>query len=305
MEGTGATWTRSLRRRAWLYLMLVLPLVYLAVFRYTPMAGLQIAFKDFIAVKGVWGSPWVGVANFRRFFRSFQFGKLIANTLSISVYSLAAGFPIPILLAISLNEARSRLLRKTVQMVTFAPYFISTVVMASLILQFLSLYDGPVNILLKALGSKPVSLMGIPGLFSTTFVWSGVWQGMGYSSIIYLAVLSTVDPQLYEAAIVDGATTLQRILRIDLPSIAPTAVTLLILSAGQVMNVGFEKVFLLQNPMNLPASEVISTYVYKIGLVSVDYSYATAIGLFNSVVNLALIAGVNAVARRLGETSLW
>lgn len=305
MIASDTTWARSFRRHGFLYLMLVLPLLYLAVFRYAPIVGVQIAFKDFQALKGIFGSPWVGFENFLRFFRSFQFRKLIVNTLSISIYSLVAGFPIPIILAVSLNEARSPALKKTVQMVTYAPHFISTVVMATLILKFLSVYDGPVNLLLKTLGAQPVNVMGIPSLFSTIFVWSGVWQGMGYSSIIYLAVLSTVDLQLYEAAIVDGATTLQRIRHIDIPSIMPTAVTLLILATGHVMNVGFEKVFLLQNAMNLPASEVISTYVYKIGLISVDYSYATAIGLFNSVVNLALIVGVNAVARRIGETSLW
>jgi len=305
MAAQNVTWAQSFKRHRFLYAMLVLPIVYLAIFRYAPIVGLQIAFKDFQALKGVFGSPWIGLDNFRRFFRSFQFGKVISNTLSISVYSLIAGFPVPIILAISLNESRSQAVKKTIQMVTYAPHFISTVVMASLILKFLSVYDGPANMLLKALGARPVNFMGVPGLFSSIFVWSGVWQGMGYSSIIYLAVLSTVDVQLYEAAIVDGATKLQRIRHIDVPCIIPTAVTLLILATGQVMNVGFEKVFLLQNAMNLPTSEVISTYVYKIGLISVDYSYATAIGLFNSVVNLVLIVGVNAVARRMGETSLW
>jgi putative aldouronate transport system permease protein len=288
-----------------LYFVVLLPVLYIVVFSYIPMYGVQIAFRQFDFGKGIMRSPWVGLTFFEQFFKSPLLPVLLRNTIGISLYSLLAGFPLPILLAISLNEAGSRRYKKTVQMVTYAPYFISTVVFIGMVMQVLDLRSGIVNVLIKLVGGEPVNFMGMPNAFWSIYVWSGVWQGTGYSAIIYLAALAGIDPTLHEAAIVDGATKVQRIRHIDLPGITPTIVILLILSAGSVMNVGFEKTFLMQNPLNQRNSEVIATYVYKVGLVSGSYSFSTAVGLFNSVVNFILLAGVNFVARRVGETSLW
>jgi len=296
---------RRIRRHWQLYLVLLLPLVYLAIFRYWPMYGVQIAFRDYNPVDGIAGSPWVGIAHFQRFFNSYLFWDLLRNTVGISIYSLAAGFPLPIVLALAINEARRRWFKKTVQMATYAPHFISTVVMVGIILQFLDPRLGVIARIITALGGTPQNYMGQASLFQSIYVWSGVWQGMGYASIIYIAALSSIDPQLEEAAIIDGASRIQKIWYIDLPSIAPTAIILLILNVGQVMNVGFEKIYLMQNPLNLTTSEVISTYVYKVGLLRAQYSFSAAVGLFNSVIDLILLVIVNQIARRVGETSLW
>lgn len=305
LRGRSSEALRSVRRNWDLYLVVALPVVYILVFAYIPMYGAQIAFKDFVAVKGILGSPWVGFKHFRDFFRSYYFVRTLKNTLGLSVYGLVAGFPFPIILAILLNETRCRRFKKTVQMVTYMPYFISTVVMVSMILQVLDLRIGMVNSLLGLLGRAPVDLMAKPGLFKSIYVWSGIWQGTGYGSIIYLAVLSSIDPTLYEAAIVDGASKVQRIRHIDLPAILPTIMILFILNMGGMMSVGFEKVYLMQNPLNLEASEVISTYVYKVGLLGGSFSFASAVGFFNSVLNCLLLVAFNGVARRLGQASLW
>jgi len=288
-----------------LYLILVPPVVYLVVFAYVPMFGIQLAFKDFVAIKGIWGSPWVGLKEFQRFFRSPSSLQVIWNTAIIGIYSVAAGFPMPILLAFAFNETRMRRFANSVQMVTYTPYFISTVVMVSMILQVLDTRIGIVALLAKLFGFKAVALIAIPKYFSTIYVWSGVWQYTGYSAIIYVAALAGVSQELQEASLIDGATRLQKIWHVDLPHIRPTIVLILLFSMGNVMNVGFEKVFLMQNPLNTSASEVINTYIYKVGLVSADYSFSTAVGLFNSVVNTLLLVIVNFIARRLGDTSLW
>ena len=295
-------------RRTWqLYVLLALPLAWLLVFCYYPMYGAQIAFRNFLPGDSIWGSEWVGWENFVRFFSSPMFGRLLSNTMGLSVYSLVAGFPIPILLALSLNQVKNVFFRQTVQMVTYAPYFISTVVMVSLILQMLDLRRGPVNLLLQALGRQPILFMGSADLFQSIYVWTGVWQNTGLGAVIYLAALSTIDPALHEAAVVDGANRLQRIWHIDIPGILPVAVTLLILNMGQILNVGFEKTFLMQNPLNIAKSEVISTYVYKVGLAGgfTNFSYAAAIGLFNSVVGLILLYTVNQISEKLAKTSLF
>lgn len=290
-----------------LHLLLALPLVYLIVFKYLPMVGAQIAFRDFFTRSGIWGSPWVGLANFDRFFESPQFWTVVRNTLGLSAYQIAAGFPVPIILALALNNVEHRRFKKTVQLTTYAPHFISTVVMAGMIMRFLAFHTGVVNNALQGLGLERISFMSRPDLFQSVYVISGIWQNAGWGTIIYLAALAGVDPQLHEAAIVDGASKLQRTRHIDVPGILPVAIILLILETGRIMQVGFEKAFLLQTPLNLTASEVIQTFVYKIGLASPvpDYSFATAIGLFNSVVNLALILVVNQIARRVSGTSLW
>ena len=296
------------RAKVWqLYVLMLLPLIYLLVFQYYPMFGAQIAFKNFNLVKGIWGSPWVGFKHFERFLQSYQFGRVLKNTLIISFYSLLAGFPLPIVLALSLNYLQSGRYRKTVQMVTYAPHFISTVVIVGMMIQMLATRNGIINNTIAALGLERVNFLGEPAAFAHIYVWSGVWQGLGFSSIIYIATLAGVPPELHEAAIVDGATIIQRIWHIDLPTIAPTAIVLLILSTGGILSVGFEKAFLLQNPLNLRASEVIQTYVYKTGLLSAipQFSYAAAIGLFQAVIGLALLVSVNQISRKFSEASLW
>jgi putative aldouronate transport system permease protein len=292
--------------RCWqLYLLLLLPMAVIIIFSYGPMYGLQIAFKNYRPRDGFLGSAWVGLQHFRTFFSNFQIKRLILNTLGISVYSLIAGFPIPIILAILINECTHKGFKKTVQMVTFAPYFISTVVMVSMILMFLGVYGGPINTFLAAMGRERIDFMGKPELFKSIYVWTGIWQGAGYSSVIYIAALSGIDPSLYEAAIIDGANKFQRIIHIDIPGIMPTIIILLILSCGGLMSVGFEKIYLMQNQLNMSTSDVISTYVYRMGLENAQYSFSTAVGLFNSVINTVLLVSVNQIARRVGETSLW
>jgi putative aldouronate transport system permease protein len=285
--------------------MMLLPMAVIIIFSYGPMFGVQIAFKEFRARDGIWGSPWIGFTHFQNFFNSYQFQRVVTNTLGISLYGLIAGFPIPIILAILVNESLHPRFKKGVQLVTFAPHFISTVVMTNMILMFLSVYGGPVNNFIAAMGGERVDFMARPQFFKSIYVWSGIWQGMGYSSVIYIAALSGIDPALYEAATIDGASKFQKILYIDLPGIAPTIVILLILNSGHIMSVGYEKILLMQNGLNMAASDVISTYVYRMGLENAQYSFSAAVGLFNSVVNALLLVLVNQAARKLGETSLW
>ena len=293
-------------RKYWQYYILLLPaLAYFLIFCYGPMYGAQIAFRNFNARDGITGSAWVGFAHFERFFRSPYFGSLLRNTFVISIYGLLAGFPLPILLALSLNELKGTKVKKLAQTVTYAPYFISTVVMCGMLIAFLNPNTGIINKLIAALGGEPVPFLSEAALFPSINVWSGVWQGTGWGSVIYFAALSGVDPQLLEAATLDGATRWQKIWYVNLPALMPTIVIMLIMNCGSLLSVGYEKAFLLQNALNLETSEVISTYVYKTGLVSAQYSFSTAIGLFNSVVNLILLVTVNAVSRRIGENSLW
>lgn len=293
-------------RKYWQYYILLLPaLAYFLIFCYGPMYGAQIAFRNFNARDGITGSAWVGYAHFERFFRSPYFGSLLRNTFVISIYGLLAGFPLPILLALSLNELKGTKVKKLAQTVTYAPYFISTVVMCGMLIAFLNPNTGIINKLIAALGGEPVPFLSEAALFPSIYVWSGVWQGTGWGSVIYFAALSGVDPQLLEAATLDGATRWQKIWYVNLPALMPTIVIMLIMNCGSLLSVGYEKAFLLQNALNLETSEVISTYVYKTGLVSAQYSFSTAIGLFNSVVNLILLVTVNAVSRRIGENSLW
>lgn len=302
---TRKTAVRLMKKHWQLYVIAIIPIAYILIYRYWPMVGAQIAFRKFNVVQGMWKSPWVGLYHFTRFFSSHSFWKLIRNTLLINAIGITFGFPAPIILALMLNEIRSRSFKRTVQMVTYAPYFISTVVMVSIIMTFLSPRSGAWGYLMRLLGQEPVDLMARARMFRWIFVGSGIWQGTGYAAIIYLAALSGVNPELYDASKIDGASRLQKIRNIDIPSIMPTIVILLILSAGEIMNVGFEKIYLMQNPLNLETSEVIATYVYKIGLINANYSFGTAVGLFNSVVNMLLIVIVNWIAKRVGETSLW
>ncbi len=303
------TWRRA--QRYWqVYLFLLLPILYLILFCYWPMTGLQIAFKKFSLADGIWGSPFVGLRQFDRFFRSYEFSRVLKNTLVISGYGILASFPIPIVFALMLNSIRQGKFSKCVQTITYIPHFISTVVLVGMILQIFNSRVGLYGVIYNAVtGSIPSDLLANPSAFPHLYVLSGIWQNFGWDSIIYIAALTGISQELHEAAELDGASRFKRLLHIDLPGILPTITIMLILNTGRIMSVGFEKVYLMQNNLNLSASEVISTYVYKIGMgvgsAVPDYSYSTAIGLFNSVINLILICTVNAISRKLSETSLW
>ena len=288
-----------------LYVMLLLPIAYIVIFKYVPMAGIIIAFKDYSIKKGIFGSDFVGLKHFINFIKTPNFILLIRNTLSISLLSLIMGFPAPIILALLLNECGSKAYKKTVQMITYAPYFISTVVMCGLILNFLSLRTGLVNNVIKLFGGSGINFMGVVSWFRIIYVSSGIWKGMGYGAILYIATLASVDQVVVEASIIDGASRLRRVWHIDLPTITPVIVIQLILNIGAIMSLGFEKVYLLQNPVNMEVSETIQTFVYKRGLTQFQYSYASAVGLFNSLVNFALIIAANKIANKIGNTSLW
>lgn len=293
-------------RRNWDLYLLILPVIlYFLIFKYYPMYGAQIAFKNFLAVEGITGSPWLGFEHFRRFFESFYFWRLIKNTLFIGIYQLVVGFPIPIMLALMINEVKNKRFRKIVQTVTYAPHFLSTVVVVALLFMLLSPITGVLNNIIVAFGGDPVAFMTDPGWFKTVYVLSGVWQTMGWSSIIYLAALSSIDPQLKEAAMIDGASKMQQIRHINLPAIKPTIVIMLILQCGSIFGVGFEKVFLMQNNLNMAASDVIATHVYRAGILGSQYSYSTAIGLFESVINFTILLIVNYTARKINKISLW
>ncbi|TCC37464.1 sugar ABC transporter permease [Kribbella capetownensis] len=296
---------RSLQRHWTLYLLMVVPLIWFAVFKYIPMSNAVLAFKNFNVTKGIWGSPWIGWQNFELFFHNPVFWTLVKNTFVLSVYTVAASFPIAIILALALNEIRTGLFKQTVQLVTYAPYFISTVVVVSMTILVLSPRLGIVNEGLGFFGVPAVDFLGNPDYFRHIYVWSDVWQTTGYSAVIYLAALSGIDPALHESAKIDGATRLQRIRHVDLPGIMPTAVIILVLAVGNIMAIGFEKAFLFQNPLNLSQSEIIATYVYKTGLLNADFSLATAVGLFNSVINLVLLLMVNMIAKRITGNGLW
>lgn len=285
-----------------LYLFLLPALFYMLLFQYIPMFGITIAFENYKPFKGILGSDWVGLKHFIRFFTMRKFGNVVGNTLRLSIYSLLAGFPLPILLALLLNACRRSKFKKVVQTVTYAPHFISVVVVVAMINVFFSPSYGFVRMFV---GSENVPmLLTDPNAFPHLYVWSEVWQSIGWNSIIYLGTLTGVDPQLHESALIDGANRLQRIVHIDLPAIMPTVVLLLILNCGRIMNVGFEKVFLMQNSMNITSSEILSTYIYKMGINDGQYSFSTVVGLFNSVVNFAMLLIINGIARLLGDNSL-
>ncbi|GAF15688.1 ABC-type polysaccharide transport system, permease component [Bacillus sp. JCM 19046] len=296
---------RNRIRRNWDLYLLVLPvIVYFLIFKYYPMYGVQIAFKDFIAIEGIWGSPWVGFEHFTRFFNSFYFDRLLTNTIGLSLYNLAIGFPIPIILALLINEIRLKKAKSFVQTVTYAPHFLSTVVVVGMLFLLLS-PSGIMNQFLGLFGLSEISFMTEPEWFKTTYVFSGVWQQMGWSSIIYLAALAGIDPQLHEAAKIDGASRLKRIWHVNLPGIRSTIIILLILQTGSIVSVGFEKVFLMQNQLNMEASDVIATHIYRTGIAGAQYSYSAAIGLFESVINFFLLILVNYTAKKTSQTSLW
>lgn len=298
-------WVR-IRRNWGLYLMLLPAVVLLICFTYRPMYGVLIAFKDYRAVDGILGSEWADpwYKYFKKFFDSYQFAATIKNTLTVTLYSLAV-FPVPIILALGINQMKDGRFKKVFQTVTYMPHFISTVVMVGLLTLLLSPGSGVFGAVCDLLGIEAPNLMGKANAFKHLYVWSDVWQHAGWDSIIFIAALSGVDPTLYEAATMDGATSLQKIRYVDIPMIIPTAVIMLIMRVGGLLNLGFEKVYLMQNDLNLASSEVISTYVYKIGVVNTQYSYSAAINLFSTIVNFILLISVNQISKKVSENSLW
>ena len=297
---------RQLRRvlSSWqLYVMLVPTLAYLFLFNYMPIYGVQIAFRDFRGSRGIWGSQWVGLKHFIRFINYPNFWPILRNTLVISLYSLAT-FPCSVILALLFNEIDNRFFKRTVQMVTYAPHFISTVVVCSMLTLFLN-RSGLINNLLAAVGVPRTDYLTYPEYFASIYVWSGVWQSVGFGTVIYMSALSSVPGELIEAARIDGATRMRIVWHINIPTILPTIVTMLILRCGSILGVGFEKVFLLQNSLNLDASQVISTYVYDLGIQRAQYSYSSAIGLLNTVVNVILLMIVNKISRKVTQVGLW
>ncbi len=296
-------WHRVYSDRA-LYLLLLPSFIIMFIFTYLPMYGVVIAFKDFTPAKGIMGSSWAGLKYFKQYFNSFQFWPTIKNTLLLSIYSIVVTFPLPIVLALICNQMRTGKFKKIFQVSTYLPHFISTVVMCGMIILFLSPSSGVIAKLLSLIGIQMPNVMGSAGAFPSVYVWTEVWQHLGWDSILYIAALAAIDPSLYEAATMDGASKWQKMLKIDIPLLMPTATVMFILRMGSVMNVGFEKVYLLQNNLNTASSEIISTYVYKMGLVSSQYSLSSAIGLFNNLINLVLLVTVNYISKKMSDTSL-
>lgn len=294
---------KELKRNKYIYIMLVPVVSYYIVIHYFPIYGLMIAFKDFVPLKGVMGSSWVGLKHFEAFFNSYYFIRLLKNTVLISFYDLLFGFPAPIILALILNEVRQQLFKRFVQTVSYLPHFISLVVVVGMILDFSS-KDGVVNNVITLFGGQPIIFMQNQDWFRTIYVGSNIWQGIGWGSIIYLAALTAISPELYEAARVDGANRWSQMLHITIPGIMPTVIIMLILRVGHAMDVGYEKIILLYNPSLYETADVISSFIYRKGLLEMNFSYAAAVGLFNSVINFILLLTVNRLARRSGS-SLW
>lgn len=293
-------------KRNWeLYLFLLPTLLYFFIFHYYPMYGVQIAFKDFMASKGILGSDWVGFKHFIRFFNSYGFWDLMKNTLLLNLYDLLITFPIPIIFALMLNQVSKQRFKKLVQTITYAPHFISVVVLIGMLSLFLSPQNGAINNIIQLFGGEPIHFMGEASWFRSLFIASGIWQNMGFSAIIYLAALTSIDPEQHEAAIMDGANKFHRVWYIDLPGIMPVVMILLILQIGNFMTVGFQKILLMQNSLNIGTSEVIQTYVYKTGLINAQFSYSAAIGLFNNIINFALLILVNQLAKKMKQQTLF
>ena len=309
MKGTSGrkAWRRSLLKFWQLYLLLIPVIAYYVIFKYVPMVGAQIACRNFKFSKGIWGSQWVGLKHFQRFFSTYNSLTIISNTFILSFLQLVFCFPIPILLALIFNELRSAKFKKSMQTITYAPHFISTIVVIGMLMSLCSPSTGVINKLLMTLHltKEPLYLMGRAEYFRMMYIISGIWKDSGWNAIIFISALSAIDVSLYEAARVDGASRWQQLIKITLPSILPTVIIMLILECGKVLNIGFEKVYAMQTDLNLSVSEVISTHTYKLGLEKLQYDYATAIGLFNSLVSFIMLLTVNQISKRLTETSLW
>ena len=299
-----AWWRRFKLERAW-YAMMVLPVAYLVIFHYVPMAGIVLAFQDYKMGRGVFGSDWVGFKWFIQFFESFYFWRLMRNTLLLSFYSIVFGFPMPIIFALMLNEMKVLPLKRVVQTVSYLPHFISLVIIVGMLVTFLSPNNGIVNIVIKSLGGEPINFLGLQRWFRPLYIGSGIWQHFGFSSIIYLAAIAGISQELYDAAEVDGASRIQRIRFITIPGMAPTIIILLILNLGRALAVDFEKVLLMYTPATYEVADVIATYVYRRGIIDSKYGFASAVGLFANVINLGFLVVFNRLARRFTDTSLW
>lgn len=301
-------WTRtlkSLNRTKYLQLLLLPGLIYYIIFHYVPMYGIIIAFKDFTLKKGILGSPWVGLKHFREFFSYIEFQRVFFNTIILNVYTLVFAFPMPIIFAVMLNELHNLQYKKFVQTVSYLPHFISTVSIVGMLHMLLSPNNGIVNNIIKAMGGSPVYFMAEVSWFRPIYVLSNIWQNIGWDAIIYIAALSSVDQQLYEAAVIDGANRLKQIWHVSLPGIRPTIIIMLIMRMGSMMSSNTDKVLLMQNPMTYDVSDIIGTYVYRLGIKQAQYSYSTAVGFFNSVVNVMFLVAGNTISKRFGESSLW
>ena len=296
---------KKIRKYAGLYIMLAIPFLWYIIFKYIPMYGLQIAFKRFNPTLGITKSPWVGLTYFKQFFDSYYFGNILWNTVSLSLFTMLVGFPMPIILALLINEIKNTKFQKVVQNITYMPNFLSVVVIVSMLTLFSNRDYGLFNKIGALFGAAPVDFMAKPAWFQPLYVFSNVWQYMGFNAIIYIAALASVDQELYEAASIDGASRMQKIIHISLPCIMGTIIIMFIMRIGSLMSVGFEKVYLMQNSVNLSASEVISTFIYKNGIQKGQFSYSTAVGLFNSVINFTLLMLANFVSKKATKTSLW
>lgn len=295
---------KKIIKSKYLYVLMVLPVLYYFTFHYMPMYGVIVAFKDYNIVKGVMGSPWAGTKWFEKFLVDPYFWKLVRNTLLLSLYGLIWGFPVPIIIAVLLNEVHNGKFKRVIQSVSYLPHFISTVVVCGMIVNFLS-SDGLVNNILASFGKSPVQFLMYPQYFRTIYVLSAIWQNAGWNSIIYLAALTALDQEVMDAAMIDGANRLQRIRHVSIPCIAPTISTMLIMQVGRMMNVGYEKVLLLYNGSTYETADIISTYVYRRGVLGNSFSYATAVGLFQSIIAIVLLVSANKISRKLSETGLW
>ncbi|MFD1464961.1 ABC transporter permease [Lapidilactobacillus mulanensis] len=293
------------KRHKSLYLMILIPIIFVIIWNYWPMYGVIIAFKDYSPAYGIWGSPWVGFKHFTRFFQSYFFGNVIWNTLRISIYSLIVSVPLPIILALMFNEIRVKWLKSTIQTITYIPNFISVVIIVGMINFFFGSQNGVINNLVEMFGGKSIDFLGSSGIFPHMYVWSGIWQGVGWGTLIYTAAMSGIPQDQYEAAYLEGASRFQCIKNITIPAIMPTIVISAILATGGIMAVGFDKTFLMQNASNLSTSEVLSTYTYKMGLVNGEYSFSAAVGLFSNLINFIFLWVVNKFAQHVGDTSLW
>ena len=303
------SWWKTLKKNVvrdrYLLLLVLLPVLYFIIFHYVPMYGLQIAFKRYSPGRGIWGSPWVGLKWFEQFFGSYFAGRLIRNVLLLNIYSLLWGFPLPILFALLLNEVKNGIFKRVVQTISYMPHFIPVVVVVGMVFSFLSVNGGIVNVMLEHLGIEPINFMSEPKWFRTIYIASGVWQSFGWGSIIYLAALSGIDTEQYEAARIDGANRIQQIVHITIPGILPTVIILLILQCGRMMSVGYEKIILMYNTATYEVADVISTYVYRNGILGGEFSFSTAVDLFNNVCNCLLLVTINWISRKVSDISLW
>ena len=296
---------KNIRKNIGLYIMLAIPLAWYIIFKYIPMYGLQIAFRRFNPTLGITKSPWVGITYFKQFFESYYFKDILWNTVSLSLFTMVIGFPMPIILALLINEIKNTKFKKAIQNITYMPNFLSIVVIVSMLTLFSNRDYGLFNKITGLFGAAPVDFMSKPNYFQPLYVFSNVWQNMGFNAIIYIAALSSVDQELYEAASIDGATRMQKIIHISIPCIMSTIIVLFIMRIGNLMSVGFEKVYLMQNSVTLSASEVISTFIYKNGIQKGQFSYSTAVGMFNSVINFILLISANFISKKSTKTGLW